>query len=85
MAVVRAGSHQLASLPHDLLRTGRQLSFGLDELFPGLVEQCGVPRLNVFRQPSGRMMHLCGAMGGEYYDLALVFARVAPVRGVERW
>ena len=34
--VVRAESHQLATLPHDLLRTGRQLSFGLAELFPGL-------------------------------------------------
>ena len=36
VVVVRAGSHQLTTLPHDLLRTGRQLSFGLDELFPGL-------------------------------------------------
>ena len=36
VVVIRAGSHQLATLPHDLLRIGRQLSFGLDELFPGL-------------------------------------------------
>ena len=34
--VVQAESHQLTTLPHDLLRTGRQLSFGLAELFPGL-------------------------------------------------
>ena len=34
--VVRAESHQLAALPHDLLRAGRRLSFGLAELFPGL-------------------------------------------------
>ena len=34
--VVHAESHQLATLPHDLLRAGRQLSFGLGELFPGL-------------------------------------------------
>ena len=36
VVVVRAESHQLATLPHDLLRAGRQLSFGLGELFPGL-------------------------------------------------
>ena len=36
VVVLRAGSHRLATLPHDLLRAGRQLSFGLDELFPGL-------------------------------------------------
>ena len=34
--VVQTESHELATLPHDLLRTGRQLSFGLAELFPGL-------------------------------------------------
>ena len=35
--VVRAERYQLATtLPWDLLRAGRQLSFGLDELFPGL-------------------------------------------------
>ena len=36
VVVVRAESHQLATLPHDLLRAGRRLSFGLGELFPGL-------------------------------------------------
>ena len=36
VVVVRAESHQLATLPHDLLRAGHQLSFGLGELFPGL-------------------------------------------------
>ena len=36
VVVVRAESHQLATLPYDLLRAGRQLSFGLGELFPGL-------------------------------------------------
>ena len=36
VVVVRAESHQLAALPHDLVRAGRQLSFGLGELFPGL-------------------------------------------------
>ena len=37
VVVVRAERHELATtLPWDLLRTGRQLSFGLDELFPGL-------------------------------------------------
>ena len=36
VVVVRAESQQLAALPHDLLRTGRLLSFGLGELFPGL-------------------------------------------------
>lgn len=36
VVVVRAESYQLATLPYDLLRTGRQLSFGLGELFPGL-------------------------------------------------
>ena len=37
MIVVRAESRQLATtLPWDLLRTSRQLSFGLAELFPGL-------------------------------------------------
>lgn len=34
--VVRAERHQLGTLPYDLLRTGRRLSFGLAELFPGL-------------------------------------------------
>ena len=36
VVVVRTENHQLATLPYDLLRAGRQLSFGLDELFPGL-------------------------------------------------
>ena len=36
VVVVPAERHQLATLPYDLLRAGRQLSFGLDELFPGL-------------------------------------------------
>ena len=37
VVVVRAERHQLATiLPWDLLRAGRQLSFGLAELFPGL-------------------------------------------------
>ena len=36
VVVVRAESHQLATLPHDLLRASRLLSFGLGELFPGL-------------------------------------------------
>ena len=36
VVVVRAESHQMEALPHDLLRVGRQLSFGLGELFPGL-------------------------------------------------
>ena len=37
VVVVRAERHQLATtLPWDLLRTSRQLSFGLAELFPGL-------------------------------------------------
>ena len=36
VVVVRAESHQLATLPYDLLRAGRQLCFGLNELFPGL-------------------------------------------------
>ena len=35
--VVRGETHQLAAtLPYDVLRAGRQLSFGLGELFPGL-------------------------------------------------
>ena len=32
--VLEAERHDLATLPHDLLRAGRQLSFGLGELFP---------------------------------------------------
>ena len=36
VVVVRAESHQMAALPYDVLRAGRQLSFGLGELFPGL-------------------------------------------------
>ena len=36
VVVVRAESHQLATFPYDLLRAGRQLSFGLGELLPGL-------------------------------------------------
>ena len=36
VVVVRAENHQIAALPYDLLRAGRQLSFGLGELFPGL-------------------------------------------------
>ena len=36
VVVVPAESHQLAILPYDLLRAGRQLSFGLNELLPGL-------------------------------------------------
>ena len=36
VVVVRAESHQMAALPYDLLRAGRQLSFGLGALFPGL-------------------------------------------------
>ena len=34
VVVVPAESHQLATLPYDLLRAGRQLSFGLGELLP---------------------------------------------------
>ena len=34
--VVRAERHQLGTLPYDLMRIGRQLSFSLAELFPGL-------------------------------------------------
>ena len=36
VVVIPAERHQLATLPYDLLRAGRQLSFGLGELFPGL-------------------------------------------------
>ena len=36
VVVVRTESHQLATLPHDLLHAGRLLSFGLGELFPDL-------------------------------------------------
>ena len=36
VVVVRAESHRMAAIPYDLLRAGRQLSFGLGELFPGL-------------------------------------------------
>ena len=36
VVVVRAENHEVVSLPFDLLRAGRQLSFGLGELFPGL-------------------------------------------------
>ena len=36
VVMVRAENHQLEALPYDLLRAGRRLSFGLDELFPGL-------------------------------------------------
>ena len=36
VVVVPAARHQLAALPYDLRRGGRQLSFGLGELFPGL-------------------------------------------------
>ena len=34
--VLRIDSHDLSTLPYDLLQAGRQLSFGLGELFPGL-------------------------------------------------
>ena len=34
--VLRAESHDLAALPHDVLTVGRQLSFNLGELFPEL-------------------------------------------------
>ena len=36
VVALRAERHDLATLPYDLLRAGRQLSFGLGELFPGL-------------------------------------------------
>ncbi len=36
VVTLRAGKHELATLPCDLLQAGRQLSFGLDELFPCL-------------------------------------------------
>ncbi len=36
VVVLRAGRHELAALPHDLLRIGRQLSFNLADLFPDL-------------------------------------------------
>ena len=36
VVVVPAERHQLATFPYDLLRAGRQFSFGLGELFPGL-------------------------------------------------
>ena len=36
VVVVRNGAHDLTTLPYDLAKAGRQLSFGLDELFPGL-------------------------------------------------
>ena len=36
VVVVPVERHQLATLPYDLVRAGRPLSFGLDELFPGL-------------------------------------------------
>ncbi len=36
VVVLRAEGHDLAALPYDLLRVGRQLSFNLGELFPEL-------------------------------------------------
>ena len=36
VVALRAGKHELATLPCDLLQAGRQLSFGLAELFPNL-------------------------------------------------
>jgi hypothetical protein len=36
VVVLRAASADLAALPYDLLRAGRQLSFSLADLFPGL-------------------------------------------------
>ena len=36
VVVVRNGAHDLTTLPYDLAKAGRQLSFGLGELFPGL-------------------------------------------------
>ena len=36
VVALRAGKHDFATLPCDLLQAGRQLSFGLDELFPRL-------------------------------------------------
>ena len=36
VVVLRAGKHDLANLPCDLLQVGRQLSFGLEALFPRL-------------------------------------------------
>ena len=36
VVALRAERHDLAALPYDLLQAGRQLSFGLGELFPGL-------------------------------------------------
>ena len=34
VVILRAQSHELADLPHDLLRIGRRLSFSLGDLFP---------------------------------------------------
>ena len=36
VVVVRNGAHDLTTLPYDLVQAGRQLSFSLGELFPGL-------------------------------------------------
>ncbi len=36
VVVLQTGKHDLATLPYDLLQVGRQLSFGLEELFPHL-------------------------------------------------
>ena len=36
VVVVRNGAHDLATLPYDLVQAGRQLSFSLGKLFPGL-------------------------------------------------
>ena len=34
--ILRVDGHEIAAVPYDLLQAGRQLSFGLGELFPGL-------------------------------------------------
>ena len=36
VVVIRNGAHDLTTLPYDLLQAGRQLAFGVGELFPGL-------------------------------------------------
>ena len=82
VVVVRAESHQLATLPYDLLRAGRQLSFGLGELFPGL--SCPVvaslDRGHLATVHRARMRHGADRLGDEATkDFALLHVfNIAP-------
>ena len=67
MVVLRAESHQLEALPYDLLHRCRQLSFGLNELFPGLSYPvvASLDRGHLATLHSARLRHGADCLGND--------------------